>query len=449
MAFEKAKTFSDRVTEKERLLIDASYAGYIERNFQKSLHIVKQGVEKYPNEKRGHYYLGFLYDLMNNYDEAIEELNKALELDPNYGYAINELAYVYSKIGDFEKAIEYFKRYASVSPGDANPFDSMGDVLYLMGKLNDAISRYSEALEIKPEFGSDIKIAYLYALKEDYNETIKWVDLYIEMVKSPGVKSEGYLMKGFYYYWLGEPDNALDNIQEASKLANSIGYSSRVSFAEWITGWIYFDKGDFDISRRHFKKYIDNSTDDPLHSVIYAYSSGLIDLAERKIDSAKSRLSEMESFIPEVDDYLKPRMKYKYDLLQGETLLVENLLENAIDVSKAASPLGRPPLTLSPLAAIRYNLLGIRDVLARAYIQNGDNDKAITEYEKLITFDPENENRRLVNPKLHYRLAKLYEEKSMTEKAITRYEKFLEIWKNADEDLPELIDAKKRLANLK
>ena len=34
-------------------------------------------------------------------------------------------------------------------------------------------------------------------------------------------------------------------------------------------------------------------------------------------------------------------------------------------------------------------------------------------------------------------------------KAISRYEKFPDIWKNADEDLPELIDAKARLARLK
>ena len=32
-------------------------------------------------------------------------------------------------------------------------------------------------------------------------------------------------------------------------------------------------------------------------------------------------------------------------------------------------------------------------------------------------------------------------------KAIGQYEKFLEIWKDADEDLPKLIDARARLRN--
>ncbi len=35
-----------------------------------------------------------------------------------------------------------------------------------------------------------------------------------------------------------------------------------------------------------------------------------------------------------------------------------------------------------------------------------------------------------------------------TEKAINEYKKFLDLWKNADEDQPDLIDAKRRLAQL-
>jgi hypothetical protein len=34
-------------------------------------------------------------------------------------------------------------------------------------------------------------------------------------------------------------------------------------------------------------------------------------------------------------------------------------------------------------------------------------------------------------------------------KALINYVKFLDMWKNADQDLPELIDAKKRFKNLK
>jgi tetratricopeptide (TPR) repeat protein len=49
----------------------------------------------------------------------------------------------------------------------------------------------------------------------------------------------------------------------------------------------------------------------------------------------------------------------------------------------------------------------------------------------------------------NYNLGKLYEETGDKAQSIEYYEETLEQWKNADEDLPELIDTKSRLANLK
>ena len=46
-------------------------------------------------------------------------------------------------------------------------------------------------------------------------------------------------------------------------------------------------------------------------------------------------------------------------------------------------------------------------------------------------------------------MGKIYEKKGDTGNAIKSYEKFLDLWKDADEDLPDLMDAKKRLAGLK
>ena len=52
-------------------------------------------------------------------------------------------------------------------------------------------------------------------------------------------------------------------------------------------------------------------------------------------------------------------------------------------------------------------------------------------------------------PKSFYLLGKIYEKKGDKQLAIENTEKFLDLWKNADPDLPDLIDAKERLARLK
>ena len=51
--------------------------------------------------------------------------------------------------------------------------------------------------------------------------------------------------------------------------------------------------------------------------------------------------------------------------------------------------------------------------------------------------------------KSFYMLGKIAEQRGWPGKAIEHYEKFLEVWKDADPNLPEVEDAKNKLASLK
>ena len=134
-------------------------------------------------------------------------------------------------------------------------------------------------------------------------------------------------------------------------------------------------------------------------------------------------------------------MGYYSSLLHGEILLAENRPKQAIAVCNQQSP--------RDFTFHEYLHTVMKDVLARAYYQNGEIDKAIEEYENLIILKSGQEALDLIQPRYYYRLAKLSEEKGLKDKAIQRYEKFLDIWKDADEDRPEPHDARKRLAKLK
>ncbi len=92
--------------------------------------------------------------------------------------------------------------------------------------------------------------------------------------------------------------------------------------------------------------------------------------------------------------------------------------------------------------------------LARCYFETGQNEKAIEAVQRMQRIYWAG-TRRISSfraefyPKSFYLLGKIYEKKGDRELATQNYEKFLDLWKDADKDLPDLMDAKERLAKLK
>jgi tetratricopeptide (TPR) repeat protein len=86
-----------------------------------------------------------------------------------------------------------------------------------------------------------------------------------------------------------------------------------------------------------------------------------------------------------------------------------------------------------------WNLDAYEDCLANAYIELGRFDEAIAEYQRILKL---NSNYPLV----HYHLAQSFDRKGMRDQARTEYEAFLQVWKDADADIPEVISARKALS---
>jgi serine/threonine protein kinase/Tfp pilus assembly protein PilF len=417
-AFERAKEFSDKATKKERLYIEASYADSMERDLEKRFKILRQMAQEFPREKRVHHLLASHYRVRKLFYQAVEEYNKVLELDPAYGWAMNELAYMYADVEDFEKAYEYFKRYGSLYPGDANPIDSLGELYFRMGKLDKAIGQYKEALRVKPDFYYAYwELAYIYALKEDYGEVMAWIQRYIEHAPSIGTKGIGRQWRSFYLLWQGRLNDALAEARRLGDMSEDAGSEMWNAEARRLEGWVYLEKGDTERSRRSFEKCIESIREHEADYVPaqlsyslwtpnriprllagHAFALGLVDIADGKVDSARSRLEEMGDLLPNHSQ-----------LLHGEILLAEGSFEKAVTVCEKCKAWPIPYMSDTD-SMLAYNLPPYKDTLARAFLAKGDMSKAREEYERLAGFDPRSKGRQLIHPGYHHNLAKVYEQ---------------------------------------
>ena len=454
-AWENAKLYANKASEKDRLWIEARYASVVEKSPDKAIRLFQEVSNKYPKEKIFHLALAQFYRQKELYAEGLDELNQALQLDPSYGITVNLFAYTYAEMGDYKKALEYFKKYSGLSPGEADPFDSMAELYFRLGRLDDAITKYKEALEIKPDFGAERWISYIYSVKGEYTETMNWTNRFIDAAPSEGLKAQGYLGLGFYHMVMGRFDLAIQSLDKAGEIWQADGNLYGLSVSNLMKGWIHFGIGEFELGREYIKKYFDFNIEfqPQLRQINLAGSNiftGFCDLGEGKNEAARNKLMKAGELLSErIEEAPQSETKqsFLYDLFHAEILLAEGAVDEAIEVMENAAPLEVPDM--NPPAMMSLNMPLYQDVLARAYLKKEEWDKAIAVYVDLISFDPDETDRRAVPLIYHFRLAKLYEQKGWKGKAIEHYEKFLAPWEDAESSPSDVEDARKRLTGLK
>jgi len=453
-AMQKLEKYGGRVSGKEGLYIKAQLASRSKDKGKgkSSDEILRKIIADYPDEKRARLDLAYRLQGEKKYDEVIAELNELLKLDPQFGPALNLIAYAYANLKKYDPALKYFEEYASVFPSDANPHDSMGELYFYMGKWDAALEEYKEALRLKPDFGSDSRISYIQAMREDYPAALLSIDQFIAAAPSNGLKAWGSQLKAVYDHLLGKNEAAFADLAKAKgyALADNDLINADNLYRSLI--WTSYDLGRYDQFLGYAKERFDFRAKNevrsgPLNDVLLVFYQGLADIRQDRPDAAKVQLAKIEAARTKIAEPEKPTLDMAYFHLLSEILAARGEPEKTIE---AYGKIGGPSVEIGNIFSLIMNgVPSTLDIPARAYLKKGELEKAIAEYEKLVSPDPLVRQFRLVHPVSRFRLAKLYEQKGLRDKALEQYKKLALIWKEADPDFPEAQEMKQRLAALK
>jgi tetratricopeptide (TPR) repeat protein len=250
MEFQKylkeAVALAPKASEGERLLIESQQAG-TENDPLKAVRLLEQLVQKFPNDKRAHWFLGSAFSGRDQDDKAIAEYQRAVAIDQNFAPAYNFLGYAYREKGEYVKAEEAFKNYIRLVPSEANPYDSLADLYTKMGRYEEAIQNYKKAVELNPKFYfSQVKVGDNLVFMGKFEEGREAYRQAIEMATTPAGKLMPMAAISNSYIYEGKPPQALAEGEKVLQMA------IREGLPEWQAGIlsancdIHIENGDFD-----------------------------------------------------------------------------------------------------------------------------------------------------------------------------------------------------------
>ena len=449
-AVNKARLFAARASEKERLYIDAEYAGVVKRDAAERRRILEDLLARYPGEKDAHFELAMAYAGNREYSKALAGYERTLALDPDFSPVLNQVALTFFRMGEPAKAVPYLERYAALNPDDPKPRDSIAQMLLLTGRLDDAVAKYKKVLEDFPDFTlSRSSLAYVYALQEKYPEALGCFDEMIARAPAESVKATGMWLRAFLRHFLGQWDRALADFRDLKAAAEKGGDEYSLMATDWMLVFVHLDRQEFDDAERSIDAFFGlnakrNSARPSMSETIRALLRAWLGIARGRPEAALETLKAAEALYAGLDPATREGFSFTWMNTVAEAELAADRVEDAIAAGVKLVFRILPGMTINAIAD--YNTPFLKDVLARAYWKKGDLDRAAAEYRKLLTIDPANHARGWMSPLYHYRLGRVLEEQGDRGGARAEYAKFLEGWKDADPSHPELVDARKRLA---
>jgi tetratricopeptide (TPR) repeat protein len=296
-ALDKAVALADKVSEGERLEIQAAEAGA--KNDPARQHdLLEKLVAKYPGDERAHFLLG-QYDFgRTDFAQCIAELEKSAALDPRFSQPLNLLGYAYRAVEKYDKAEKTFKKYIELIPNDPNPYDSYAELLMKMGRYEDSIKSYEKALAIDPNFvASYIGIGNDHIFMGRGDDARKDFAKLTTVARNDGERRQALFWTAVSYVHEGATDQAVAAIDKEKAIAEAAKDLAAISADLNTQGNILLEAGRADDALAKFKAQIETLDRADVPDAVkeaarrgFVYHEARIALLRGDVATAKSKL---------------------------------------------------------------------------------------------------------------------------------------------------------------
>jgi tetratricopeptide (TPR) repeat protein len=392
-------------------------------------------IEIEPNRSQSYTsYAYFLAQSVGRYEDAIKQCSLAVQVDKQ---AYNDLAYIYEWIGDLDKALWAADLYLESAPAKHNAYDTKGAIYALNGMLDSAIASFEKALELKPDFVASLwQLGNVYMFRQEY---AKAESLYQVIASHPDkyTRANGRLYLTQIPLYQGRISEGLRMLDELRvKAIAESAEDNNLAYGNFKRGFICQRiLNDHKSAIAEYEKVIDIMKDINPNSWMVAFARGLIANGYAMNDDMRRA------------DQLVAELKRDIDMYGPSAIYTHQVSTGTLEMKKGnydtATVLFQNAYRIAPA-------FFLRELIGRSYLGGGRIDDALRIYEEIINrYELNRAYWPTIGVMTHFYLGRTYEEAGRYNEAIEQYETFLDIWKNADDGLVQVEDAKERLAKLK
>jgi len=398
--------------------------------------------DNYPDNKEYWYLLGEVH--YHGFLKALQSLDafeRAVELDPEFTLGYEHIFDIYKEQLLHERGIRAAKQLVDAFPKKSTGYWNLAMFYRLSGKPMQALEVLEQAKKIFPGSSYQRQIATNYVLMGLYSDALKICDEILNDDITPKLKISILDSKYKIYSILGEYSKCMELLQVMLSLAkeHDPGLVTGINIDIALT---YQYVGDYNQASQYLDRAKELNLKDQgmmsgwlkyfiLYYRVLLHVDTSDDVALALSVATFRTLLDGEKETAMVKQFMEPG----YRGLLFEKLAIQGQIESALATFKAL------PIKENEMG-IHYNSAG------KLYIEKGDYKKALSCADGMQVMGPSNFSFSFTFPRSHYIRGMTYEAMGDTKKAKESYRALLDLWKNADETIPELIDTKKRLANL-
>ncbi len=421
-ARQKAFDLRARVSERERYLIEGDYYWSSEKTLDKAIEAYRKLLELYPGDSIATTNLGGVLSTMEEWDEALELHRMKLLNKP-----VNFLVYwnvteMYMVKGMYDIARQVLMSALNDYPDSASFYELLALIYVCQGEYDLALEEVEKAISLNRDIDPFALKGAIFQLKGDFSEA---ENAYKKFGPGAGI-------------FLAHINLSQGKLERLRNILNQAPQAMEAQLAH-----LFLKTGEFDNALRGFDKTLEDAVKNESVSgqILMMHHKGLAYLGMKSISDAQRTAEELKILIQ--NSLFKKKIRY-YQHLMGMIELERENYSKAIKYFQEAIPL------------LPYTQDGSRDFrplfinsLAQAYYRAEDLEKAREEYEKIISLTYPRWRDGDIYAQSFHMLGNIYERMGKKAEAVEQYEKFLELWKDADPDIAEVKDAKKRLNALK